>query len=361
MSDAKSAADTGHKSKSASEIRRLRDANPEMRARDFARVHQISEAELVVADIAEDVTRLDIDVPAMLDELPSFGEVMALTRNESAVHEKIGPYENIKNGGHASLVLGEQIDLRIFPNKWAHAFSVQKMAKDGELKRSLQFFDAAGDAVHKVHLRPDSNLYAYNAFVTRFAAEDQSAEIEIKPRAAKKALPEPGPDMPDTLRNEWSKMTDTHQFIGILRRLKLSRRQAMHMIDRDFAWRLDLAGVQQMFESAAATALPIMAFVGNDACIQIHSGPVHEIKTMGPWLNVMDPTFHLHLRQDHITELWAVRKPTKDGHVTSLEAYGADGELIIQFFGKRHEGNEERTEWRALVESLQADDQVSAA
>ena len=47
-----------------------------------------------------------------------------------------------------------------------------------------------------------------------------------------------------------------------------------------------------------------------------------------------------------------MRKPTADGHVTSIEAYAADRSLIIQFFGKRHEGVDERVEWRALVEGL---------
>jgi putative hemin transport protein len=73
---------------------------------------------------------------------------------------------------------------------------------------------------------------------------------------------------------------------------------------------------------------------------------------MGPWLNVLDETFHLHLRVDHIREVWAVRKPTRDGHVTSLEAYGADGNLIIQFFGQRHEGEMERADWRFLAENM---------
>lgn len=348
-------------SKSPAEIRRLRADQPDMRERDFARIHAISEGELVAAHIGDGVSRLNIDVAEMLDALPKLGEVMALTRNESAVHEKIGPYENIKNGSHASIVLGEQIDLRIFPSKWKHAFCVQKVMADGDLRRSLQFFDASGDAVHKVHLRPNSDIDAYHYFVKRFIALDQTAGIQVTPGAPKASRPQPGPDMPETLRQEWSQMTDTHQFVGILKRLKLSRHQAMHMIDRDYAWRLDLNGVRQMFDGAAATELPIMVFVGNDACIQIHSGPIFETKIMGPWLNVMDPTFHLHLRQDHIAELWAVRKPTKDGHVTSIEAYGADGELIIQFFGKRHEGHDERPQWRALVEGLQADDQVSAA
>ncbi|MGX9182459.1 ChuX/HutX family heme-like substrate-binding protein, partial [Mesorhizobium sp. BHbdii] len=96
----------------------------------------------------------------------------------------------------------------------------------------------------------------------------------------------------------------------------------------------------------------IMCFVGNRGCIQIHSGPVGSIKPMGPWINVLDETFHLHLRTDHIDEVWAVRKPTKDGHVTSLEVFGAEGEMIIQFFGKRHEGESERDDWRFLAENL---------
>ncbi|WP_304547848.1 ChuX/HutX family heme-like substrate-binding protein, partial [Acidovorax sp. ST3] len=66
-------------------------------------------------------------------------------------------------------------------------------------------------------------------------------------------------------------------------------------------------------------------------------------------------------RGDHIAEAWAVRKPTKDGHVTSLEAYDADGKMIIQFFGKRHEGETERADWRSLAESLPRVAEQSAA
>jgi len=104
-----------------------------------------------------------------------------------------------------------------------------------------------------------------------------------------------------------------------------------------------------------------MAFVGNQGCIQIHSGPITNVKPMGPWLNVMDDTFHLHLRLDQITAVWAVRKPTSDGHVTSVEVYDANRELIIQFFGKRQEGHDERAIWRTLVEQLPLPNQSNAA
>jgi putative hemin transport protein len=107
-----------------------------------------------------------------------------------------------------------------------------------------------------------------------------------------------------------------------------------------------------MMRLAATGRVPIMCFVGSRGCIQIHHGPIHEIKTMGPWVNIFDETFHLHLRDDHIAEVWAVRRPTKDGIVTSIEGYGADKKLIIQFFGERHEGEEERSDWRFLAENL---------
>jgi putative hemin transport protein len=138
----------------------------------------------------------------------------------------------------------------------------------------------------------------------------------------------------------------------MLRTLKLDRQQAMRMVGQDYAWQLDTDAVAAMFNHVARDGLPIMCFVGSRGCVQIHSGPVQSIKPMGPWLNVLDETFHLHLRMDHIREVWAVRKPTRDGHVTSLEAYGADGNLIIQFFGQRHEGEVERADWRFLAENM---------
>ena len=332
------------------EIRIARAENPKMRERDLAAQLGISEAELVAAHCGEGVLRIEPRVNDLLTGLEAVGEVMALTRNESAVHEKIGVYDKVVTGNHNAMVLGENIDLRIFPKIWAHGFAVEK--RDGDdIRRSLQFFDDAGDAVHKVHLRPASNLYAYQNLVAALMSADQSPAIVLNGVGEEEpASSEAG--SADDLRERWSRMTDVHQFFGMLKTLKLSRHQAVHMIGEDYAWKLDSEALPAMFNHAAAGEMPIMCFVGNRGCIQIHSGPVKNIKPMGPWINVLDETFHLHLRLDHVRELWAVRKPTKDGHVTSLEAYGADNQMIIQFFGKRHEGEGEREDWRFLAENL---------
>ncbi|MBZ9683410.1 MULTISPECIES: hemin-degrading factor [unclassified Mesorhizobium] len=334
------------------EIRRARTDNPKARERDLAAQLGISEAELVAAHCGDGIVRVEPRVNDLLTGIEAVGEVMALTRNESAVHEKIGVYDKVVTGNHNAMVLGENIDLRIFPKIWAHGFAVEK--RDGDdIRRSLQFFDAAGDAVHKVHLRPASSLHAYQKLVASLESRNQEPTIDISgPVLDEESEAGASRASPDDLRDRWSRLTDVHQFFGMLKTLKLSRRQAVRMVGQDYAWLLDNDAVRAMFHHAAESEMPIMCFVGNRGCIQIHSGPIKSIKPMGPWINVLDETFHLHLRTDHIHEVWAVRKPTKDGHVTSLEVYAANGDMIIQFFGKRHEGEGERDDWRFLAEHL---------
>jgi hypothetical protein len=73
---------------------------------------------------------------------------------------------------------------------------------------------------------------------------------------------------------------------------------------------------------------------------------------MGPWLNVLDPGFNLHLREDLIASAWIVRKPTADGVVSSLELFDAGGCTIAMLFGERHAGQAEQPAWRALLAQL---------
>ncbi|MGI6855698.1 hemin-degrading factor [Mesorhizobium sp. 1B3] len=341
-------------------IRQARADNPKMRERDLATQLGISEAEFVAAWCGEGVRRIEPRVNDVLAGLEAVGEVMALTRNESAVHEKIGVYDKVVTGDHSAMVLGELIDLRIFPKVWAHGFAVEK--RDGnDVRHSLQFFDARGEAVHKVHLRANSNLYAYQNLVEALISADQSQSVTLAEPDKAGATQLGVVAGIEELRDRWSRLTDTHQFFGMLKALNLTRLQALSMVGQDYAWLLDGDALSAMFNHAVQEQVPIMCFVGNRGCIQIHKGPLQNIKPMGPWLNVMDETFHLHLRLDHIRQVWSVRKPTKDGHVTSIEAYGADGEMIIQFFGARHEGETERGDWRFLAENLPRVPQSTAA
>ncbi len=340
---------TAQISPTPADIRAYRAENAKLRERDIAANLGISEAALVAAEVGLTATRIDPHPNRLLERVKELGEVTALTRNESAVHEKIGEFETIKIADHVSLTLGENMDMRIFNTVWAHGFAVTK--KDGDNERlSLQYFDKAGDAVFKLHLRPTSNVDAYRALVADLCLDDQSQDFTAETLASSE---EDDPSVTqESLRDQWSKMTDTHQFFGMLKKLKIGRARAIRIVGEDYAWKLADGAVADMLRAAADAGTAIMCFVANRGMVQIHGGPISNVQPMGPWINIMDPSFHLHLRQDHIAEAWAVRKPTVDGTVTSFEAFNAKGEMIIQFFGKRKEGGGERADWRAIVEAL---------
>jgi len=322
-------------------IRALRDADHNSRARDFATMHGISEAELVAAMGA---IRIDPHPDRLFPLIETLGEVMALTRNESAVSEKTGIYRNFRAGPHASMVTGPQIDMRMFPAHWVHGFAV----KDGD-KRSLQIFDAAGVAVHKVHLRDESDTDAFGRLVAALRQPDAPLVL-VPPALAEEAMADPA--RADALRSEWDGMTDTHQFIRITRKLKMNRLGAYRIAGAPYAVPLTPMAVTEVLEEASAQDVPVMVFVGNPGCIQIHGGPVRNILATGPWINVLDPGFDLHLRQDHVAEAWLVTKPTQRGPAISVEAFDGEGRLITQIFGLRSESDPDA--WTALTRDLLA-------
>ena len=324
--------------------------NPQMRARDMAQVLGISEGELLAVRIGRDVTRLSIEPAELVTSLTGLGEVMALTRNESAVHEKVGIYDNISVGKGHGLVFNGDIDLRLFLAKWVHVLAVVEPGRDGP-KRSIQIFDAHGMAVHKIHLKPQSDVNAFHALVAAAQSSDQTPGMAVSVAEPRSVAERPEVDV-EELRRRWQAITDVHQFQALLRKLKLERLDALEMAGQDLAWPLEPSCVQPMLESAATNGLPIMCFVGNHGCIQIHSGPIHTVKVMGPWLNILDARFNLHLRADHVAEVWALVRPTKDGPVTSIEAYDRNRDVITRFFGARKEGEAELPAWAELVAGL---------
>ncbi|MEP1768514.1 MAG: ChuX/HutX family heme-like substrate-binding protein [Sulfitobacter sp.] len=333
-------------------IRALRAEKPTLRERDFAEQHNISEAQLIAAFTPKSATRIASHPDQIIGAAQQLGEVMALTRTASCVHEKVGAYDDYHAGEHASMVLNEDIDLRIFPKHWCHAFAVEKETDKG-LQRSLQVFDAAGDAVHKIFMRATSNDAAWAGVKEQLAHSDQSETLLVDPRQPVEAA-KSNPDKTEILRTEWAKLTDTHQFLRLCSKLKMNRLGAYRSAGQPFVRQLRTTGVNDMLLAVQEAGIEIMVFVGNKGCIQIHNGPIETLREMGPWQNVMDPRFNLHLRLDHIAEVWAVEKPTQRGPAISIEAFDKDGALILQTFGLGKKGRDYRAHWGQIVASMPA-------
>ncbi len=333
-----------------------RERSPMSRARDLAAQLGVPEAALLAAccgvtgePIRAERLRMS-DVPALLRQMPSLGQLKAITRNETVVLEIEGAYGAVEFFGPMGQSVSS-LDLRIFSSRWRHGFVVTEDTKRGE-RTSLQFFDAHGDAVHKLYVLPATDRAALDRLRQEFRSDDPSAALDAEPRPARE--PERADadiDVPG-LRAAWEAMRDTHEFFGLLRRFQVTRTQALRLVGTDLAQPVPVGSFERLLHDVAASGLPFMLFVGNPGIIQIHTGPVKRVVVMDEWLNVLDPEMNLHVRSNEVASAWLVRKPTADGIVTAVEFYDRDGEQVALFTGKRKPGTPEQTAWREQAERM---------
>ena len=332
----------------------FRSENPNVKIREAAEQLETTEAELLATEIGATVVRLKDNFDELLQEFHTLKRVMALTRNDEIVHERKGEYakvEIMKGHGKMGLVLGDDIDLRIFLAKWHFGFAVTTESPRGKL-RSFQFFDIDGTAVHKVFTTDKSDLSAYENLLEKYRSDDQNRALEI---AAKPKKPVEKADAEidvENFRKGWAELKDTHDFSVMIRKFGVSREQALRLADREMAFPVPVESYQSILRKAAETNLPVMIFVSNDGIIQIHTGEVENIAEARGWFNVLDEKFNLHIKQDKIAAAWIVRKPTVDGIVSSLELFNDRGENVALFFGKRKPGIAEDEKWRKILSEV---------
>ncbi len=337
----------------------LRASEPELRALDIAGRLGITEAELVHSAVGQSdavsAIRLRGPFTDILAGFASLGPMKALTRNPHAVCEIIGTYPKLELVGPSMAQTVGEIDLRAFLGHWTHAYAVTEATKRGE-RRSIQFFDRSGRAIHKAYVTPDTDLQDLDRLVDQHRHENLDEELAIEPAESSRF------DRPDSeidveaLRRDWLAMRDTHDFYPLLQRLRLDRVQALRLAGKDLARPVAAFAAGTMLRKAAESETPIMVFVANPALVQIYIGPVRKVVPLHGWLNILDPKFNLHLRPEAVHSAWIVRKPTPDDTVTSLELYDESGELIVTFFGERHEGQKEQAAWRSILDALPAAD-----
>ena len=163
---------------------------------------------------------------ALLARLPEAGEVMALTRNEACVHEKHGAFAPPAIEGAMGQVVGE-IDLRLFLRHWRFGYLLDEETRSGP-RRSLQFFDAGGTAIHKVYATPATDAAAFARIAADFA-DPERRPAAFEPAAPAAARPDAEIDVAGLLA-AWAGLKHTHEFALLLRRFGVTRAQAMRLV-----------------------------------------------------------------------------------------------------------------------------------
>lgn len=338
----------------------LRAAEPKTHPRDAAQKLGVSEAELVATNVGKGVTRLrdgNAAYKAVYDRLYELGQIKSITRNDNAVLERVGTVTKAKLNDDGRVIpgtgfAGGPIDLRFGTDNWRSAFAVVQPGREGKISRSLQFFDMHGNAVNKVYLDNEAGVAVFDKLVADSRAADQSVALKVD-RAPTRVVKKPNGEVDvKELRASWNELTDVHEFPRLLKDLGITREQALDLIGKDAAYRISAQSVQDLLNNSSKQAQPIMVFVSNPGMTQIFSGTVKKVQGSGEWFNVLDPDFNLHLRSAGIDHGWVVKRPAKDGVITSVEFYDANGEQVVNFFSRRDRNKEESAAWRSIVAGL---------
>lgn len=349
----------------------LRTEQPKLQIRDAARALGASEAQLLATNLGSGVTRLQADgnqpreiMRAALD----LGLVQAITRNENGVIETTGTASRLKQAGDKSQqgdlkqdaeqearqrniaggYLGGAIDLRFHFENWKYAFAVAQPGRDGKLSRSLQFFDAQGDSVHKLYVRSEAGVAVFDQLVATFRAPQQDSQLNLL-AAVPKAVEKPDAEIDlKEFQLAWKEMTDVHQFAQILREFHLTREQALRLAPAGMVERVTPQALRTLLETAAKDKVAIMVFLGNQGLTQIYSGTIGKTMAAGGYYNVLDPDFNLHIRDTALRSGWVVKR----GGVTSIEFFDQEGTQVLTFFGVRERGQPQPQAWNELAASL---------
>lgn len=338
----------------------LRAERPKLQIRDAARTLGTSEAELLATGIGKTVTRLsdaDYAVNDIMIRALDLGTVLALTRNENGVLERTGVATKAKPESFsdkerlravAGGYLGGEIDMRFHFANWKHAFAVVQPGRDGTISRSLQFFDAQGNAVHKVYVKSEAGVAVFDKIVADFKHPQQTGELKIVAAAPKAVgIADSAVDVKE-FQLAWKEMTDVHQFNRIVSEFKLTREQAMRLAPEGVVQKISPQALRKLLDESAKQQLPIMAFLGNGAATQIYSGKIAKTAASGDWYNVLDPEFNLHIRETALKSGYVVQR----AGVTSVEFFDEDGELVVTFFGVRERAKPQPQAWVDLTRNL---------
>jgi putative hemin transport protein len=313
----------------------LREENPKLRIRDAADQLDVSEAALVALGVGVTATRLQSNWVDLLLEIHRFGPVMGLTRNDHAVHERHGNYGNLKILGDALIARDDGFEAALFLSRCATGFAVSEFAH-GQARQSFQFFDERGVAVHKIYLTEHSRPEVFKEVVAQFRSADQSDAVQISPFETQRVNEGVDSLWSSRIVSDWPLGADGKPVTCP----DLSLQSAAIQVEP-----LGAGAAEVVLKRAAELATPLVVVVGHSGAVQLHRGPIQKILRTGPWMNVLDDAFNLHLRDTQLTSASCIRELTDTGDVS---LYWGDTHHcpVLQIFSEDRSGS-----WEACVKA----------
>lgn len=269
--------------------------NSKLRIRDISNKLNVSEAELLSLSVNDSVSFLSInDFNQFFTYLLSnIDKVMFLIRSEFVVHEKIiNPFQykiindSIINKKNNSLLI------KFNSETFKYSFFEIKRHNNRNLK-SFQFFDYYGTSILKIYLKGKKDV--------EFENLANQYKIEYKYQIQK-----------DFTSDKYIQFKNKH-----------SDKMPPHS---DFKLTL-----RQLLNDIAKKSIPVNIYAFGIECMQCHSDIIKNIVDYGPWLNIMDKNFNIHVLENKIS---FSKSGIRDDN-NCIDFYDTNNNLVLSVSGKK--------------------------
>lgn len=312
-------------------------ARPRMTSLEIARRLSICEGQLQAARLGRDVVTLPLPPAALTDRFPDLGRVEVLTRSGQATlrQQARSPLHITPLPDTLSASGGIDLCLRFGHWHWACLIRDTRSERIG-----LQVFDRHGRALLE--------LRSLDTWPNRGWRALERLGTCHPPVFTGQALPgrRPLPEAPG-LAEDWTDLVAPDHLGPVLRRHGLNRHEAYALLEGRFTRALPPEAVSEALTLATRRALPMTLSVASPGCRQRRTGTLPASLARGGGEAVA-----LHLDATAIAEAWMADKPSHDGDMTSLEAFDAHGEQILQLDTAPGADGRPKDAWRDLLSSL---------
>lgn len=277
--------------------------NKKVRIKDAAEILYTNEAALLSTEIGEKIYFLKIsNFEDFFIQLSNIDKVMFLIRSQYVVHETTIIPSQIKYLNN-KLILNNKPDYSLIDydiKSFKYAFYEQKK-HSGRALKSFQFFNQFGTAVLKIYLRGKKDLefnQIAETFYTDYAYELQE-EISCKPvirQFSEFYYSEYGID------NNFIKKTD---------------------YEKNF--------LRKLLELLTDNKIPTRIHAFGENIFQQYSGKIKKLIDFGPWINIMDKNFNLHVLEEKIIRSTVSHLISNENELLTISFVDDNNYKVLEF------------------------------
>tara|TARA_B100000401_G_scaffold392683_1_gene300110 strand:+ start:459 stop:1535 length:1077 start_codon:yes stop_codon:yes gene_type:complete len=281
------------------------DENKKVRIRDAAKKLNCSEAELLSLQISKNLNYLEIkDLNVFFKKILTIDKIMLLIRNDFVVHEKNLETKDITFNQNSFLFKeNNDIILNFQPESICHIFHESKLHAKRELK-SFQFFNSQGDSILKIYLKGKDSL-KFSKIAKEYIV-DYNYQVQEN---LDKTMTTPKIEKNLFFQNYDLKNTKTIQK-NILR---------------------------SILEKFAKEKKQISIYAMGTSSIQYHNDFIKNIVEYGPWINVIDKGFNIHVLEKMLNKSKIFEYSYNDQSVYNIEFFDKNKNLLMGITSLKNE------------------------